>query len=205
VAPERLDTLAIACVLIWCAGAGLTHVIGIWAGVGGAAIALGFAVLFLAWPTLAPLLRTSGPLLAWGAAAAIVMIAGTNGLYPVLSGGSAAFARDVHGLYGLFRAADPLWVPHALLPFMIVSEELIWRGVVQEALGRRLAPSLTVLLASAAYAAAHAPVGSLLLTALALACGFYWSAIRARTGSLIPSLISHLVWDYLVFVLRPLG
>ena len=76
--------------------------------------------------------------------------------------------------------------------------------LVQEALSRRLSPVPAILLTSAVYAAAHAPVGPPMLVGLALACGLYWSLLRAWTGSLLPGLLSHLVWDFLVFVLRPL-
>jgi CAAX protease family protein len=96
-------------------------------------------------------------------------------------------------------------VARLLLPFIILSEELVWRGVVLEALGRRLSPNATVLLGAVAYAAAHAPAGSWLLTAIALVCGVFWSFLRVRTQSLLPSLLSHLLWDASVMILWPLG
>lgn len=200
----RLEWLSVVSLVVWSAGAGLSHVIGIWAGVGGAAILLVVAALCLAGPILTPLLRPSPLLLAEGALAAGVMIAATYGLFPILRNDSAAFAHAVGGLYAIFGAAQPRWALGTVLPLMIVAEELVWRGVVQEALSRRLSPVPALLLTSAVYALAHAPVGPPLLVALALACGLYWSLLRAWTGSLLPGLLSHLVWDFLVFILRPL-
>jgi membrane protease YdiL (CAAX protease family) len=203
--PSRLDWLALSCFLIWSAGAGLTHVLGIWAAIGGAAVGLGIATLVLARPVIVPLLRPSRPLLVWSVVATFVMVSATYGLYPMARQLSPDLGRAAGGLYAIFRAAGPLWIRWLLLPFIIVAEELIWRGAVQEALGRRVSPAAAVLLGAVAYAVAHAPEGSLLLIALALACGLFWSALRVTTRSLIPGLISHLIWDLLVFILLPLA
>jgi membrane protease YdiL (CAAX protease family) len=248
----RLERLALVCFVLWSVGAGLTRVIGIWTAVSGTAIGLGLAALFLARGTIVPLLRPTARTLAWGLAAGVVMIAVTYGLYPVVERASAPFSASVLFLYGLLREVRPSWLPLLLLPFIIVSEELVWRGVVFEALRRQtfgrtgeftgmdrmdrmngsfdfeqasrfsilsilsipvecrntgtLSRLTTVVVFSAvAYALAHAPIGSPLLVALALVCGLFWSALRAWTGSLVAPLVSHLLWDLLVFSLRPLA
>jgi membrane protease YdiL (CAAX protease family) len=54
------------------------------------------------------------------------------------------------------------------------------------------------------YAAAHAPARSWLLTAVALACGAFWTALRAGSRSLVPCTLAHLIWDVLVMALKPL-
>jgi membrane protease YdiL (CAAX protease family) len=69
---------------------------------------------------------------------------------------------------------------------------------------RRLGPWRGVTLAALAYALAHAPVGSPLLVAVALLCGIAWGTLRVASGSLVPSLLAHLVWDVLVFLRLPL-
>jgi membrane protease YdiL (CAAX protease family) len=197
--------LALASVLIWSIGAAFTRVIGIWAGLGGAAIGLGIAALFFARRTLRPLLQPSPRLVAWGLAAGVVMLLVTYSFYPLALRGPALLTAGIAPFYALLNAAGPLWVTRLLLPFIIISEELVWRGVVLGALLDRLPPLVAVLLSAAAYAAGHAPIGSLYLTLAAMACGLFWSTLRFTTGSLIPSLICHLIWDLLVFVLWPLA
>jgi membrane protease YdiL (CAAX protease family) len=199
------DPLALACVLVWAAGAALGRVVGPWAGIGGAALVLGAASLCLAPGALAPLLRPSRRRVGWGLGAAALMVAATYLLYPEARRLLPWLGSSTGALYLLFRAGGSLWLTRLLLPFIILAEELVWRGVVQEALTRRLSSAASVLLCAVLYAAAHAPVGSPLLTALALLCGLFWSALRAGTGSLVPGLVSHLLWDALVFVLRPLA
>ena len=50
----------------------------------------------------------------------------------------------------------------------------------------------------------HAPLGSPLLVAVALLCGMAWGTLRAVSGSLVPGLLAHLVWDISVFLWLPL-
>jgi membrane protease YdiL (CAAX protease family) len=54
------------------------------------------------------------------------------------------------------------------------------------------------------YALAHLSLGSPLLVGLALACGLFWSGLRSWSGSLVPPLLAHLVWDA-VIILAPVG
>jgi uncharacterized protein len=199
-----LDRLAVISFLLWSTAVALTPVVGIWIGIGAAAIGLGTAALWLAPCILLPLLRPTPRLMALGLAAAAVMVAATYGLYPPISRASAALTAAVGVLYPLLTEAQPYWLPRVLLPFIILAEELVWRGVVFEALSRRLPLLPTILLSALLYAAIHLPIGSPLLLALALLCGLFWSALRAATGSLVPCLLSHLIWDLLVFLLRPL-
>ena len=87
---------------------------------------------------------------------------------------------------------------------VILGEELVWRGVVQASLVRRLGAWRGVALAAVAYALAHAPLGSPVLVVVALFCGLAWGALRAQAASLVPTLVAHLLWDVLVLLWLPL-
>ena len=87
---------------------------------------------------------------------------------------------------------------------MILGEELVWRGVVQTALMRRLGPWPAVPVGALSYTLAHAPLGSPVLLVVALSCGVVWGALRAASGSLVPTLVAHLLWDLLVLLWLPL-
>jgi len=90
-----------------------------------------------------------------------------------------------------------------LLPLAVISEEVVWRGLVQDRLERRLGPLPGALITAVIYGTAHLPAGGW-LAALALTCGLYWGLLRAYTGSLLVPLIAHLAWDFSVMVLFPL-
>jgi len=199
------DRLALACWLAWASGAAFSRTLGIWAGVGGVAGVLAVVVLLRARRTLLPLLVPSTRLLAWGVVAAAVMVVATRLLYELDRAGPGWATAGTTVLYALMRTGAPGWAIGVLLPLVVLGEELLWRGVVQEALRRRFGPMTTVGLAAGAYAAAHVPIGSPLLVGVAFACGCYWSALRSHTGSLVPSLLCHLAWDVAIMVLWPLA
>jgi uncharacterized protein len=112
-------------------------------------------------------------------------------------------ATETTRLYASFRALPPGIASLALLP-VITGEELVWRGAVQTELVRRVGRWSGVALAALAYALAHAPLGSPLLVAVALLCGLVWGTLRAVSGSLVPGLLAHAVWDIVVFLWLPL-
>jgi membrane protease YdiL (CAAX protease family) len=111
---------------------------------------------------------------------------------------------DVARLYATFGAPSLARLA-LLLPLVIACEEMVWRGVVQAALARRVGPVAAPLLGAAAYAAAHALAGSLTLVLACVGCGLCWGALRWLTRGLVAPLIAHLMWDLAVLVLWPLA
>ncbi len=201
-APSRETSLALACVVAWVAAAASARTFGIWPALGGVAIALGLAVLVLDRAARRTLRPTPSRILV-GAAVGGLMAAATHLSYPVLTRLDPFVARDTALLYAAFRAPPGAIASIALAP-VALGEELVWRGVVQAALGRRVGSAGGVALAACVYALAHAPLGSPILVLVAAACGLSWGALRAATGSLVPPLVAHLVWDVLVLLWLPL-
>ncbi len=164
---------------------------------------LGLAVLLLDRRASTELLRPSPRLVLLGATAGGLMAAATHLLYPPLARLLPFVATDAAQLYAAFRAPSLLVASLALLP-VILGEELVWRGVVQGSLVRRLGAVKGVTLAAVVYALVHVPLGSPVLVAAAFGCGLAWGALRVRTASLVPTLLSHLLWNGLVLVWLPL-
>jgi membrane protease YdiL (CAAX protease family) len=196
-------SLAFACIAVWLVASASTGALGIWLAIGGASVALGVAVLVFDGAAARSLLQPSPRLVLIGAAAGCGMAAATYVLYPVSARLLPFIATDTAGLYTSFRAPPPVIASLALLP-VILGEELVWRGVVQTALVRRLGPWRGVTLAALAYALAHAPLRSPVLVVVALLCGMTWGALRVASASLVPSLLAHLVWDIVVLLWLPL-
>ena len=196
-------SLALASVVVWLAAAASSGPLGIWRAIGGAAVALGVAVLLFDRPASTALLQPSPRLILLGATAGALMVVATYLLYPVLAHLVPRIATDTAHLYAAFRA-PPLAVASAALIPVIVGEELVWRGAVQASLVQRLGAWRGVALAAGVYALVHVPLGSPVLVAVAFFCGLAWGALRARTGSLVPALVAHLVLDVLVLLWLPL-
>jgi hypothetical protein len=131
------------------------------------------------------------------------MAAATYLVYPLLARIAPVITTDTTRLYSAFRAPSLVIASIALAP-VILGEELVWRGVVQAALVQRIGPWPGVTLAAVLYALAHAPLGSPVLVVVALLCGIAWGTLRAASGSLIPTLVAHLLWDVLVLLWLPL-
>ncbi len=199
----RSTSLAFVSMVVWLAAAVISGPLGIWRAIGGAAVALGVAVLLLDRAAATALLQPTRRLVLLGATAGGVMVAATYLLYPVLARAVPTVATDTAQLYAAFRAPPPVVASVALVP-VIVGEELVWRGAVQASLVQRLGASRGLALAAGVYALVHVPLGSPVLVAVAFVCGLAWGALRARTASLVPVLVAHLLWDVLVLLWLPL-
>jgi uncharacterized protein len=202
-AKSTRTSLALACAVGWLAAAASTGPFGIWLAIGGAAVVLGGAVFVLDHAAARRSLQPSPRLVLIGAGAGCLMAAATHFLYPLFAHLSPLIATETTRLYASFRALPPGIASLALLP-VITGEELVWRGAVQTELVRRVGRWSGVALAALAYALAHAPLGSPLLVAVALLCGLVWGTLRAVSGSLVPGLLAHAVWDIVVFLWLPL-
>jgi membrane protease YdiL (CAAX protease family) len=170
------------------------------AGVGG----LGLAALWVRGPF--PLEEG----VAWadlgiGAAAAAV-------LYAVFAFGRVIAARlvplasaQISDVYVL-RAQAPWWVIALLLILVIgPGEELFWRGLVQRGLVSRLGPGPGWAVATAIYGGVHIAARNPMLVLAALAAGGFWGLLYLRIGRITPLLVSHIIWDLMVFLVLPFG
>ena len=54
------------------------------------------------------------------------------------------------------------------------------------------------------YVMVHIPTGNPILMLAAFTCGLFWGIGYWASGSLIPVLVSHMVWDPLIFVIMPI-
>ncbi|MEN3027585.1 MAG: CPBP family intramembrane glutamic endopeptidase [Chlorobiota bacterium] len=103
------------------------------------------------------------------------------------------------------RAEAPAWLIALLLAVWIgPAEEVFWRGILQRYLQTRLRPIWGLLVATALYTLVHIWAGNPPLLLAAFVAGMAWGALFLWTGSLIPGIISHALWDVLMFVLLPL-
>jgi len=62
-----------------------------------------------------------------------------------------------------------------------------------------------LVLSVAAYSAAHLASMNLMLIAAAAVCGTFWSLMFMRYRSIWLNIVSHVVWDVMVFLIRPLA
>jgi membrane protease YdiL (CAAX protease family) len=132
-------------------------------------------------------------------------------LYAVFVIGRAASLRlfpfaaaGIENVYAL-RSGFPL-LRAALLIGLVIGpgEELFWRGFFQEhvaaATGRTSGFILTTLL----YTSVHLASGNVMLVLAAAVCGAFWGWLYLRFRSPLLNVVSHTVWDLLIFIFLPL-
>lgn len=113
-------------------------------------------------------------------------------------------SREIGSIYEI-RELAPRWVVVLLLAAVIAPcEEIFWRGYVQGALAFRFGDVRGWLMMAAAYALVHIWSGNFMLVAAAFACGLFWGYLLYRFKSLVPCLISHIIWDLVIFVYYPI-
>ncbi|MGV3722563.1 MAG: CPBP family intramembrane glutamic endopeptidase [Actinomycetota bacterium] len=202
-APSEAPWLAIICATAWTASAILSRTIGMWSGVGGAAVLLGLLVLVLERGESPARLRARGLDILVGILSGGVMIGATYVLYPVVRHLVPTVVPQAVELYATFGAAKgPGSI--ALLGLVVLGEELVWRGAVQDGMTARFGPVVGVLATTLLYGLAVLPVGLPLLVGIALGFGLFWSVLREVTRSLTAPLIAHLLWNLVVLVLHPI-
>ena len=113
-------------------------------------------------------------------------------------------SEGVSRVYEL-RSSVPSILIGSILVFPIgPGEEIYWRGLIQRRFAERLGANAGFLTATAAYALVHLPTLNPPLILAALIGGLVWGYLYRRTGSLVPAVISHVLWDLLIFVVAPL-
>lgn len=120
------------------------------------------------------------------------------------------FARpEVDAVYSM-KDGMPSWLIALLLLVLIgPAEELFWRGYVQRTLSRLLpgkhAADRGFILTAGVYALVHIWSFNFMLIMAALVAGAVWGFIYRLCPRALPALIvSHALWDALVFVIFPI-
>jgi membrane protease YdiL (CAAX protease family) len=117
-------------------------------------------------------------------------------LFPFAAGGIA-------GVYAL-KAGTPLLRVVLLIGLVIgPGEELFWRGFLQERTGATTRPALGFALTALLYTAVHLASGNVMLVLAAAVCGVFWGALYLRFRSPLLNVVSHTLWDLLVFIVIP--
>lgn len=165
----------------------------------GAFATLAIAVLPLPWRSLIAV-RARDVALGLVAAAGL-WLAGALGI-AALRVVAPTLADDLSQIQLFAEAIDPVWVVVAL-PFIVATEDLVWRAAVTLPLAERMRWFLAAPVAGLLFAVAHLTSGPPLLVVAAFACGTVWSAVAITTRRLVLVTTMHLVWDVLVVFVAP--
>jgi hypothetical protein len=114
-----------------------------------------------------------------------------------------AGSTDIQSIYRLNRLRPRAELIARLSLIIAPAEELFWRGLVQQGLMARLGRLQGTLLATAAYGGVHLPSRNLTLIGAAMVAGAFWGGLLALGAPLGALVVSHIVWDNLIFLFAP--
>jgi membrane protease YdiL (CAAX protease family) len=169
---------------------------------GGVAV----VVVATALATMSSWRRPSGrglaPSIGVGLAVGVVTVVMTHVGFALLGGVLPGLADDVTRLQRLAGVTLPRL---GLVVLIAVAEELLWRGLLHDALRQLgLRPFVAVPVSAVVYAASQMGPRSPWLLVAGLGCGVLWGALRVRVG-LASAIAAHLVWTLAILGALPLG
>jgi membrane protease YdiL (CAAX protease family) len=113
-------------------------------------------------------------------------------------------AGNIASVYANLGGLSPVLVGLLLFFPIGFGEEVFWRGLVQRRFRERGGATPAFILTTFLYTAIHVPTGNPVLILAALTCGLFWGGFYWATGSLVPVLVSHMLWDPFIFVIFPI-
>jgi membrane protease YdiL (CAAX protease family) len=113
------------------------------------------------------------------------------------------YDTSLRNLYNWF-APTLFWQYLALILVAAPGEELFWRGFVQKRLSKKFKPIYSILAASILYASVQIYSGSFLLVLAALISGLVWGYLYLWKKSMPLVIVSHIIFDLVMFVILPL-
>jgi uncharacterized protein len=104
------------------------------------------------------------------------------------------------------REALPSWLVAVFLFFPIgFGEEMFWRGYLQRLLSEKYNKWIGLLITVFFYTAVHIPTMNPILLLASFLVGIYWGMIFLWRGNIIAAVISHMLWDPIIFVVFPVS
>ncbi|UCF31929.1 MAG: CPBP family intramembrane metalloprotease [bacterium] len=111
---------------------------------------------------------------------------------------------QVAGIYSTRSQASPALIGTLLLLWIGPAEEIFWRGFAQRRMAAKYGQWWGYFLTTAVYALIHIWALNFMLFMASLICGLFWGWMYVKYRSVWPGLISHGVWDLVIFVLFPI-
>ncbi len=121
----------------------------------------------------------------------------------ILSELFAEVVPQIQSVYATRTQLDPVIIAGLLALIIAPCEEIFWRGLIVDHLLKILSPRIALVIATGLYCLVHIWAMNPMLLLAALVLGAHWSVLYWRYRSLVPGVVSHLVWDVLIFVVFP--
>lgn len=109
----------------------------------------------------------------------------------------------INHVYDFRQGASSLRIVILMLLIIGPGEELLWRGFIQRNFSRYFSPFGAFIITAVLYTGIHIGSMNVMLILAALVCGVFWGLMFWRFQSVTMNIVSHTVWDLLVFIIFP--
>lgn len=113
--------------------------------------------------------------------------------------------NNLSDIYALATRQSKLVIGLLLVFIIAPAEEIFWRFFLQRRLSKQFDSISGLVVATAGYVLVHIWSFNPVLLLASLVCGAYWGFLYYKTRSIWLVIISHALFDLLIFVLLPLG
>lgn len=111
--------------------------------------------------------------------------------------------KGIASVYGFKEGASVLRISLLMMFVIGPGEELFWRGYLQRTFQNKWGKAAGFFIATGLYTLVHIGSGNAILVLAAGLCGLYWGFLYQRFRSITLLMISHTLWDILIFIVRP--
>ncbi|GFZ33826.1 abortive infection protein [Clostridium zeae] len=111
---------------------------------------------------------------------------------------------QITSVYSNRSQGSSVFIGFLLLFIIGPGEEIYWRGFIQNTLSKKFGENKGYIIATLLYAGVHIITFNFMLVVAALVCGVFWGWIYKKERSIVTIIISHALWDLIIFVLFPL-
>jgi membrane protease YdiL (CAAX protease family) len=100
---------------------------------------------------------------------------------------------------------DAAGIRIAVLMLLVIGpgEELFWRGFLQRKFSKQYGKWAGLIIALVLYTGVHIFTGNIMLILAAFICGLFWAWMYLKYESMLINVVSHTVWDIVVFLVLP--
>ncbi|NRG45289.1 CPBP family intramembrane metalloprotease [Bacillus sp. CRN 9] len=114
------------------------------------------------------------------------------------------FSNSISKLYGRYAPSN-IWQYMILLFILVPGEEIFWRGFIQKRVMKYTTVSVGVFLSAFLYASVHFYSGYWILALAAFIAGIFWGYLYIWKRSIPLLIVSHIIFDLMLFILLPLN
>ncbi len=115
-----------------------------------------------------------------------------------------ASGHQIEGVYAFKQGYSGYFLGFLLAGIIGPGEEILWRWSLQDEWMKKLGPWPGLALISGVYALVHLPTRNPVLVLAASTCGLFWGWLFLKFRSLLANIVSHSIWDVLIFIILPL-